>query len=120
MVFLQNHVNSPLLIILPCLHCTLQQLDGISIKDLNLQHLRSQISIVSQEPILFARSIRDNIVYGLRREKTEVAQKEVEEAARGANIHNFITNLPLVNTFSLCRFLFVCLFVLVDGGIFCM
>ncbi|XP_057304108.1 ATP-dependent translocase ABCB1-like isoform X1 [Hydractinia symbiolongicarpus] len=71
------------------------QLDGISIKDLNLQHLRSQISIVSQEPVLFARSIRDNIVYGLRREKTEVAQKEVEEAARGANIHNFITNLPL-------------------------
>ncbi|RUS84570.1 hypothetical protein EGW08_007665 [Elysia chlorotica] len=68
------------------------KLDDHDIKGLNLQWLRQQIGIVSQEPVLFDRSIAENIAYG---DNTRVvSMDEIIEAARGANIHNFISELP--------------------------
>ncbi|XP_053373066.1 ATP-dependent translocase ABCB1-like isoform X2 [Mercenaria mercenaria] len=67
-------------------------LDQHNIKDLNLQWYRRQIGIVSQEPVLFDRSIGENIAYGDNSRKVEMP--EVIEAARKANIHEFIASLP--------------------------
>ena len=72
----------------------LQMIDGNDVKALNLKWLRSQIGIVSQEPVLFDLSVRDNIAYGDT--TRNVSDKEVEEAARSANIHQFISSLPQV------------------------
>ena len=69
-------------------------IDGNDVKALNLKWLRSQIGIVSQEPVLFDLSVRDNIAYGDT--TRNVSDKEVEEAARSANIHQFISSLPQV------------------------
>ncbi|XP_040289639.1 ATP-dependent translocase ABCB1-like [Bufo bufo] len=66
--------------------------DGINITSLHLKWLRSQIGIVSQEPILFDCSIKENIQYGDN--SRLVPQEEVIEAAKAANIHTFIMNLP--------------------------
>ena len=63
-------------------------------KDLNIQWLRYQMGLVSQEPVLFDCSIADNIRYGDN--FREVSNEEVEAAAKSANIHNFITSLPQV------------------------
>jgi ABC-type multidrug transport system fused ATPase/permease subunit len=63
-----------------------------NIKDLDLFWLRTQLGIVSQEPILFDLTIRENIAYGdLTR---DVSIEEIIEAAKSANIHSFISNLP--------------------------
>ena len=64
------------------------------IRDLNIRWLRRQIGIVSQEPVLFDRSIADNIRYGAN--FREVGDEEIVEAAKAANIHNFIQSLPEV------------------------
>ena len=69
-------------------------LNNQDIKDLDLYWLRSQIGIVSQEPILFDLSIAENIAYGDN--SREVLMDEIIEAAKKANIHNFIANLPQV------------------------
>eukprot|EP00079_Xenopus_tropicalis_P037616 XP_017951387.1 PREDICTED: multidrug resistance protein 1-like [Xenopus tropicalis] len=66
--------------------------DGIDTKLLNIQWLRSQLGIVSQEPILFDCSIAENIQYGFL--ERQVTQEEIEEAAKAANIHSFIEGLP--------------------------
>jgi ATP-binding cassette subfamily B protein len=66
-------------------------LDGLDLKRYPRSYLRQHIGIVEQEPFLFARSIRENIAYGVKR---QVSQVEIEEAARAAAIHNDITNLP--------------------------
>ena len=71
-------------------------LDGQDIKSLNLRHLRRFIGVVNQEPVLFATTIAENIAFG----REGVTQREIEEAAKMANAHNFITNFPQV-----CRFL---------------
>ena len=69
-------------------------IDGHDVKELNLRWLRSKIGIVSQEPVLFDLSIRENIAYG---DTTRtVSDREIEEAARSANIHDFISKLPEV------------------------
>ena len=65
-------------------------IDGNDIKDYTLESLRSQISIVLQESILFAASIRDNIAYGC----VDATEKEIIMAARLANAHDFIMKLP--------------------------
>ncbi|XP_060076812.1 ATP-dependent translocase ABCB1-like [Ylistrum balloti] len=65
-------------------------IDGIDIKELNVQWLRQHIGIVSQEPILFATSIAENIRYG----RDGVTDREIEDAAKMANAHNFIMELP--------------------------
>ncbi|XP_040288600.1 ATP-binding cassette sub-family B member 5-like [Bufo bufo] len=61
-------------------------------KNLNVQWLRNQIGIVSQEPVLFDRSIAENIAYGDNTH--EVPREEIEQAAKAANIHSFIEELP--------------------------
>ena len=71
------------------------KLDGTDIRDLNTSWLRQQISLVSQEPVLFDMSIADNIRYGAN--FREVTDEEVQEAAKSANIHNFIVTLPQVS-----------------------
>ncbi|GAB6020133.1 hypothetical protein CHUAL_002862 [Chamberlinius hualienensis] len=67
-------------------------MDGTNISQLNIGWLRSRIGIVSQEPILFDRSIAQNIAYGDN--NREVPMDEIIQAAKNANIHNFITALP--------------------------
>uniref|UniRef100_A0ABM5GP39 ATP-binding cassette sub-family B member 5 isoform X1 n=1 Tax=Pogona vitticeps TaxID=103695 RepID=A0ABM5GP39_9SAUR len=66
--------------------------DGMDSKSLHIQWLRSRLGLVQQEPILFDCSIAENIQYGDN--SRVVSQEEVEEAAKAANIHNFIQNLP--------------------------
>ena len=65
--------------------------DGENIRDLNLKWYRSQIALVSQEPVLFAMSIRENIRLG----RMDATDAEIEEAAKSANAHSFITNLNM-------------------------
>jgi ATP-binding cassette subfamily B protein len=65
-------------------------LDGHDVRDLRLDDLRAQISVVHQEPLLFSASLRDNIRYG----RLEATDAEVEDAARAANAHDFISRLP--------------------------
>lgn len=65
-----------------------------NIQELNLDWLRSQIGIVSQEPILFDLSIKENISYGDN--SRSVSLEECIEAAKKANIHDFISKLPMV------------------------
>ena len=70
-------------------------LEEQDLRDLNIRWLRNQIGIVSQEPVLFDKSIADNIRYGAN--FREVTDEEVIEAAKAANIHNFIQTLPQVS-----------------------
>ncbi|KAJ6850762.1 putative multidrug resistance protein [Iris pallida] len=65
-------------------------LDGVDIRRLRLKWLRSQMGLVSQEPALFATSIRENILFG----KEDASTEEVVAAASASNAHNFITQLP--------------------------
>ena len=65
-------------------------LDGYDIKTLNVRWLRSQMGLVSQEPLLFQGTVAQNIAYGLPPDKAPT-QEEIEEAARMANAHGFIT-----------------------------
>jgi ATP-binding cassette subfamily B (MDR/TAP) protein 1 len=67
------------------LHGTVM-IDGKDIRTLHLQSLRHHIGLVSQEPTLFARTLRENIAYG----KKDATEAEIIEAARAANAHNFI------------------------------
>ena len=74
-------------------------LDGIELRELNIFWLRRQISLVSQEPVLFDMSIADNIRYGAN--FREISDEEIIEAAKSANIHEFIQTLPEVrNTYN--------------------
>ena len=74
----------------------------MNIKAINIESLRSQMSIVSQEPALFDSSFADNIAYGVESMRME----SVENAAKMANIHDFIMTLPHVSkvAFKLCHF----------------
>jgi ABC-type multidrug transport system fused ATPase/permease subunit len=65
-------------------------LDGIDIKSLTLRSLRDQISIVLQEPLLFSLSVAENIRYG----RLDASIAEIVDAAKAANAHDFIMNLP--------------------------
>uniref|UniRef100_A0A671FV25 ATP binding cassette subfamily B member 1 n=1 Tax=Rhinolophus ferrumequinum TaxID=59479 RepID=A0A671FV25_RHIFE len=67
-------------------------LDGQEAKKLNIQWLRAQLGIVSQEPILFDCSIAENIAYGDN--SRVVSREEIVSAAKAANIHPFIETLP--------------------------
>ena len=69
-------------------------LDGKNILGLDVFWLRSQIGIVSQEPILFDLSIMENIAYGDN--SRVIGIDEIIAAAQKANIHDFISNLPNV------------------------
>ncbi len=65
-------------------------LDGVPLETLDVQALRGQISLVSQEPFLFSTTVRDNILYG----NPEAEYSQVEQAAKNANIHDFVISLP--------------------------
>ncbi len=64
--------------------------DGVDVRQLKLAELRRQIAIVSQEPVLFSGTIRDNIAYG----RPDASQADVEAAAQDAHAHEFITRFP--------------------------
>ena len=66
------------------------RLDGVPLVDLDADWLRRQVGVVSQEPVLFATSISDNIAYGA----PGMSQDQIEGAARMANAHDFISALP--------------------------
>jgi ABC-type multidrug transport system fused ATPase/permease subunit len=65
-------------------------IDGIDIKLLNVKWLRQHTGVVSQEPVLFALSIAENIRYG----RDGITDADIERAAREANAHDFIAQLP--------------------------
>jgi len=65
-------------------------LDGTDVRDLGLESLRAQFSVVLQEPLLFTGSIEDNIRYG----KLDATEEEIVAAAKAANAHHFIKRLP--------------------------
>ena len=64
--------------------------DGVDIKTLNVKWLRAQLGYVGQEPVLFNGTVRDNIGYG--KPGGGATQEEIEEAAKMANAHGFITD----------------------------
>jgi len=64
-------------------------IDGNSIKDVTLKSLRQNIGIVQQEVFLFAGTIKENILYG----RPDASDEDIIEAAKNANIHNFIMSL---------------------------
>jgi ATP-binding cassette subfamily B (MDR/TAP) protein 1 len=75
------------------------KLDGVNIKELNLKWLRSQIGLVSQEPTLFATTIRENVAHGLIGTQWENASDEkkfelIKDACIKANADGFISKLP--------------------------
>ena len=65
-------------------------IDGNDVRKLTLESLRSQIGLVSQDVYLFGGSIKDNIAYG----KPDATMDEIVDAAKNANIHDFIMELP--------------------------
>jgi hypothetical protein len=73
----------------------LQNIDERDVSSITMRSLRLQLGIVSQEPVLFDRTIAENIAYGDN--SRTVPMSDIIEAAKKANIHNFITTLPLVS-----------------------
>jgi ATP-binding cassette, subfamily B, bacterial len=65
-------------------------LDGLDIREYKLADLRSQFGLVPQDPILFSRTIAENIAYA----SAEAGKNDIIEAAKAANAHDFIMKLP--------------------------
>ena len=66
------------------------RIDGTDIRQVTLDSLRNQVGIVPQETILFNGSVYDNILYG----RLDATKEEIEAAAKAANAHDFIMELP--------------------------
>jgi len=66
------------------------RIDGQNIADVTQASLRGQIAIVQQEPILFHRTLAENIAYG----RPDASRREIEQAAKQASAHDFIMSLP--------------------------
>ena len=66
------------------------RIDGTDIRHVTLDSLRNQVGIVPQETILFNGSVYDNILYG----RLDATKEEIEKAAKAANAHDFIMELP--------------------------
>jgi ATP-binding cassette subfamily B protein len=66
------------------------RIDGMDVRNATLASVRSQVSVLLQESVLFATSVHENIRYG----RLDATLAEVEDAARRANAHDFITELP--------------------------
>ena len=64
--------------------------EGVDVRALKLADLRRALAIVAQEPVLWAGTIRDNIAYG----RDDATREEIEDAARDACAHDFITGFP--------------------------
>ncbi len=71
-------------------NCGQVKIGGRDVRDLSVKSLRDHISIVTQEPILFNESVRDNIRYG----KMDATDEQIEQAARDAYAHGFIQGFP--------------------------
>ncbi|KAG1751165.1 P-loop containing nucleoside triphosphate hydrolase protein [Suillus lakei] len=69
-------------------------LDGEPINEFNIQEYRKQLALVSQEPTLYAGTIRFNILLGAIKPESEVTQEEIEDVCRNANVLDFIKSLP--------------------------
>lgn len=69
-------------------------LDDEPINEFNIQEYRKQLALVSQEPTLYAGTIRFNILLGAIKPESEVTQEELEEVCRNANVLDFIKSLP--------------------------
>ncbi|EWM20024.1 egg permeability glycoprotein, partial [Nannochloropsis gaditana] len=97
--------------LLPPFLCLPSQIDGKDIRDYDLTWLRRQCAVVSQEPVLFAGSVKENICYGLLAAQSDPSfstssslppsgplsfpsMAEIEEVARQANCHDFISAFP--------------------------
>jgi len=65
--------------------------DGIDIRDVHPDALRCNLGFVQQEPVLFGLTIKENVLYGVKREVTD---EEIEKACRQANAHEFIEEFP--------------------------
>ena len=65
-------------------------IDGVDVRGYRLRSLRERIAIVLQDPVLFAGTIADNLRYG----RLDATDAEVEEAARAAHAHEFVSRLP--------------------------
>ena len=65
------------------------RVDGVDVRDLQLASLRDLVSVVPQEPLLFSGTIRENILYG----RLDATDQEMEDAARSASAHDFISAL---------------------------
>ncbi len=65
-------------------------MDGLDLRALRVESLRHQIEIVPQETLLFGSTVRENILYG----RLDASEAEVVEAAKAANAHAFITQMP--------------------------
>jgi ABC-type multidrug transport system fused ATPase/permease subunit len=78
-------------------HFTVLQIlmDGTDIREFNIKWLRQQIGVVSQEPVLFATTIAQNIRYG----QDGITDDEIVRACKEANAHNFVSELPKVNIY---------------------
>lgn len=76
-----------------------QLIDDVDIQSYNLSSLRSQVGLVTQEPILFDCTIKDNILYGVVALEKKPTAQDIIDAAKAANIHDFIVSLPQVSNF---------------------
>lgn len=65
-------------------------LDGVDLRDIRTRSLRAHVGMVLQDPFLFAGTIRENIAYG----RSDASDEEIIQAAKAANAHDFIMNLP--------------------------
>lgn len=86
----QNH-----LLCCNCVTFSFQVIDGVPSHSVNVPFLRSQIGIVSQEPVLFDCSIAENIQYGDN--TRSVSMEEIIEASKKAYLHDFVMTLPDVS-----------------------
>jgi ABC-type multidrug transport system fused ATPase/permease subunit len=68
-------------------------LDGADVREVNLRSLRSAVAVVSDDPFLFSASVAENIAYA-RAGGPPVSRAEIEAAARRAQAHDFVTQLP--------------------------
>ncbi len=66
------------------------RVDGVDIRDVTVKSLRAHVGIVLQEALLFGGTLRENIAYG----RPDASAEEVEAAARAAQVHDFISDLP--------------------------
>ena len=81
-------------------------MDGHDLRTLAPNWIRQQIGIVSQEPNLFDLTIRENIAYGDN--SREIPLEEIIEAAKEANVHDFVKNLPQVGLFYVSQIFSLC------------
>lgn len=72
-------------------------LENVDVKALSISWMRAQFGLVSQEPVLFDCTVAENIAYGDNNRIVPMA--EIIDAARQANVHEFIVSLPDVKTF---------------------